>query len=77
VTLPSDADSRTATPPPAADAGAQGVVGDVGTSSSPWVIDVDPISVMPGGAEEDLVRDQAQIDQASKGPGMSGAQVLD
>jgi hypothetical protein len=39
--------------------GAQGVVGDVGASISPRVIDVDPISAMPGGAEEDLVRDQA------------------
>jgi hypothetical protein len=46
-------------------------------SASPRVIDVDPISAMPGGAEEDLVRDQAQIDQAPKGLGTSGAQVLD
>jgi hypothetical protein len=27
--------------------------------------------------EEDLVRDQAQIDQAPKGPGTYGAQVFD
>ena len=77
ATPPPATDSRTATPPPADDAGAGGAVGDVGTSASPWVIDVDPISARPGGMEEDLVKDQAQIDQALKGPGTSGTQVPD
>jgi hypothetical protein len=45
--------------------------------SSPRVIDVDSISVRPGGMEEDLAKDQAQIDQAPQGPGTSGAQVPD
>jgi acyl carrier protein phosphodiesterase len=38
------------------------------------IIDVDPISAVPGGAE-DLVRDQPQIDLAPEGPETSGAQV--
>jgi hypothetical protein len=59
VTPPQAADSRTVTRPPTADAGAQGAVGDVRTSASPRVIDVDPLSVMPGGMEEDLVKDWA------------------
>jgi hypothetical protein len=75
VTLSPTADSRTTTPPPVADAGARGAIGDVRTSTSRRVNGVDPISVMPGGAEKDLVRDQAQIDQAPKGPRTSGAQV--
>jgi hypothetical protein len=58
-------------PPPVADAGTQSAIGDVGTSASPRVIDVDPISAMLGGAEEDLVKDQARTDQALKGPGTS------
>jgi hypothetical protein len=66
-----------ATPPLAADAGAQGAVGYVRTSASPRVIDVDPISVMAGWVEEDLVKDQAQIDQVPKGPGTYGAHVPD
>jgi hypothetical protein len=37
------------------------------------IIDVDPISTRPGGVDDDLVKDQAQIDQALGGPGMSGA----
>jgi hypothetical protein len=62
TTPPPTVDSRTATLPPATDAGAQGVVGDIRVSASPRVIDVDSISVVPGGVDEDLVRDQAQID---------------
>jgi hypothetical protein len=65
------------TPPRADKTGAEGALWDVGTSAYLWVIDVDPISARPGGMEEDLVKDQAQIDQAPKGPGMSGAQVPD
>jgi hypothetical protein len=48
--------------------------GDIGATTSPTIIDVDPISAVPGGAE-DLVRDQPQIDQAPGGPGTSSAQV--
>jgi hypothetical protein len=73
VTLPPAADSRTATPlptadartttpPPGVDARAQGAVGDVGASTSSPIIDMDPINVMPGGADEDLVRDWSQIE---------------
>jgi hypothetical protein len=54
-----------------------GAVGDVGTPASPRIIDVDPISSRPAGADDDRVKDQAQIDQAPGGPGMSGAEVPD
>jgi hypothetical protein len=57
VTPPLVADSRTVTPPFAEETTVGGALGDVGTSSSPRVIDVDPISARPGGMEEDLVRD--------------------
>jgi hypothetical protein len=59
ATLPPAIDSRTASPPRADDAGAGGAVGDVGASTSPRVIDVDPINARPGGMDEDLIRDQA------------------
>jgi hypothetical protein len=36
---------------------------------------VDPIISRPAGADKGLVKDQAQIDQAPRGPGTSGAQV--
>jgi hypothetical protein len=62
ATLPPAADARMVTPPPAADAGAQGTIGDIRASTSSPVIDVDPISVMPRGTDEDLVRDRAQIE---------------
>jgi hypothetical protein len=45
-----------------------------GATASPTIIDADPISVVPGGAE-DLVRDQPQIDLAPGGLETSGAQV--
>jgi hypothetical protein len=45
--------------------------------ASPRIIDVDPISSRPAGADDDRVKDQAQIDQAPGGPGMSGAEVPD
>jgi hypothetical protein len=41
-------------------------------SPEPRVVDADPISVVPGGAE-DLVRDHPQIDLAPGGPETSGA----
>jgi hypothetical protein len=75
ATSPPVADSRLETPPRAADAGGATSIGDVGGTTSPTVIDVDPISTRPAGAE-DLVRDQPQIDQAPGGPGTSGTQVL-
>jgi hypothetical protein len=62
ATPPPATNSRMATPPQGDEAGAGGALGDVRTSASPRVIDVDPISVRPSGMEEDLVRDQAQID---------------
>jgi hypothetical protein len=49
-------------------------VGDVEATTSPRIIDVDPISARPAGAE-DLIRDQPQIDQAPGSPETSGAQV--
>jgi hypothetical protein len=77
VTPPLATDSRTATPPCGDEVGAGGALGDVGTSASPQIIDVDPISARPSGVDAGLVRDQAQIDQAPQGPGTSGAQVPD
>jgi hypothetical protein len=75
-TTPSVAsDSRMVSPPRACDAGVGSAVGDVGTPTSPRIIDVDPISSRPAGADNVLVKDQAQIDQAPRGPGTSGAQV--
>jgi hypothetical protein len=67
------ADARVGTPPRAADAGGASA-GDVRATASPSIIDTDPISAVPGGAE-DLVRDQPQIDLAPGGPETSGAQV--
>jgi hypothetical protein len=63
-------------PPRAVEAGEGTSVGDVEATTSPRVIDVDPISARPAGAE-DLIRDQPQIDQAQRGPGTSGTQVLE
>jgi hypothetical protein len=65
-----------ASPPRVVEAGEGTSVGDVGVTTSPRIIDVDPISVRPAGAE-DLVKDQPQIDQVPRGPGISGAQVPD
>jgi hypothetical protein len=73
MALPAAADSRTESPPRVDGAGAGGAVGDVGMPPSLRIIDVDPISTRPGGVDDDLVKDQAQIDQAPGGPGMSGA----
>jgi hypothetical protein len=49
-------------------------VGEVGETTSPTVVDVDPISVVPDGAK-DVAEDQPQIDPAPGGPEASGAQV--
>jgi hypothetical protein len=63
VTSPPVAGARVETPPRAAEvvgasAGDIGALaGDIGATTSPTIIDVDPIRAVPGGAE-DLVRDQ-------------------
>jgi hypothetical protein len=67
ATSPPMADARVETPPRVADAGGTTSTGDVGATTSPPIIDVDPISARPARAE-DLVRDQPQIDQAPVGP---------
>jgi hypothetical protein len=50
-------DSRVTSPPCAGDAGAEGAVGDVRTPVSPRIVDVDPITSRPAGADNDLVKD--------------------
>jgi hypothetical protein len=40
-------DAGTTTPPPATEAEMPGYMGDVGASTSPPVIDVDPINAVP------------------------------
>jgi hypothetical protein len=50
------------------------LVGEVGATTSPTVVDVDPISAIPDGAK-DVAEDQPQIDLAPRGPEASGAQV--
>jgi hypothetical protein len=65
--------ARVDTPPRTADAGGASA-GDVEATVSPAVIDVAPISVVPGGTD-DLVRDQPQIDLAPRGLGTFGAHV--
>jgi hypothetical protein len=62
ATSPLVADAKVDTPPRAADTGGASA-GDVGATTTPAVIDVDPICAVPGGAD-DLVRDQPQIDLA-------------
>jgi hypothetical protein len=62
ATLPPKVAAKVETPPCAADAGSASA-GNVGATTSPTIVDADPISAFPGGAE-DLVRDQPQIDQA-------------
>jgi hypothetical protein len=84
ATLPRGAIESRATSPlvvaarvetPSCAANARGTsAGDVGATTSPMIIDADPISAVPGGAE-DLVRDQPQIDLTLGGPETSGVQV--
>jgi hypothetical protein len=73
TTVPPVAAARVETPLRVADAGGASA-GDIGATTSLMIIDADPISAVPGGAE-DLVRDQPQIDLALGGPETSGAQV--
>jgi hypothetical protein len=49
-------------PPLAADAGVQGSVGDIGASTSPPVIDVDPINAVLRASDQDLVGDPIKIE---------------
>jgi hypothetical protein len=49
------ANSRVETPPCTVEAGGAST-GDIGAMTSPKIIDINPISAVPGGAE-DLVRD--------------------
>jgi hypothetical protein len=65
---------RVETPPRTVDEAGGASARGAGATTSPTVIDVDPISAVPGGAEH-LVRDQPQIDLAPGGPETSGAQV--
>jgi hypothetical protein len=64
------ADTWVVSPSSAIEAGEGATVGDVRAVVSPRIIDVDPISAIPAGAD-DLVKDQPQIDQAPGGPGTS------
>jgi hypothetical protein len=66
------ADSNVEIPPRAVEVVGATSVGDVGATTPPGIIDIDPINAQPA---EDLVRDQPQIDQGPAGPGTSGVQV--
>jgi hypothetical protein len=72
ATSPPVVDSRVASPPHAVEAGEGASCGDVRVATSTRIIDVDPISARPAGAD-DLVKDQPQIDQTPRGPGTSRA----
>jgi hypothetical protein len=54
--------------------GVETSAGEVGATTSPAIVDVDPIRAVPGGTE-DVAGDQPQIDLAPGGPEASGAQV--
>jgi hypothetical protein len=54
--------------------GVETSIGGVGATTSPTVVDVDPIRVVPDGAR-DVVEDQPQIDLALRGPEAYGTQV--
>jgi hypothetical protein len=73
VTLPPVVDARVGTPPRVAVVVGTSA-GDVGATTSPTIIDTDPIKTVPCGGE-DLVGDQPQIDLAPRCPETSSAQV--
>jgi hypothetical protein len=73
VTSPPVADARMGTPPRVAEVVGT-LAGDDGATTSPMIIDADPIRTDPGEGE-DLVGDQPQVDLAPGGPETSGAQV--
>jgi hypothetical protein len=54
--------------------GVETSVGGIRATTSPTVVDVDPIRAVPDGAR-DVAEDQPQIDLAPGGPEASGAQV--
>jgi hypothetical protein len=54
--------------------GVETSAGEVGATTSPTVVDIDPIMAVPGGTE-DVAGDQPQIDLAPGGPEASSAQV--
>jgi hypothetical protein len=54
--------------------GVESAAGEVGAMTSPTIVDVDHIRVVPGGTE-DVARDPPQIDLAPGGPEASNAQV--
>jgi hypothetical protein len=54
--------------------GVETSAGEVEATTSPTVVDVDPIRVVPNGAK-DVAEDQPQIDLVPGGPEASGAQV--
>jgi hypothetical protein len=54
--------------------GVETSAGEIGVTTSPTVVDVDPIRVVPGGTE-DVAGDQPEIDLSPRGLEASGAQV--
>jgi hypothetical protein len=54
--------------------GVETSAGEVEATTSPTVVDVDPIRVVPNGVK-DVAEDQPQIDLVPGGPEASGAQV--
>jgi hypothetical protein len=71
TTSPPVTDTRADSPLHTAE-GVETLVGEVGATTSPTVIDVDPIRAVPDGAK-DVAEDQPQIDLASGGPEASSA----
>jgi hypothetical protein len=69
---PSVPDSRVESPPHVIEAVGTAFAGDIGATTPPGVIDIDPINARP---TEDLVQDQPQIDQGPTGPRTSSVQV--
>jgi hypothetical protein len=61
--------------PPRTAEGVRTSAGDVGVTTSPTIIEIDPIRSVPGG-DEDLVEDQPQIDLALGVLETSSAQYL-
>jgi hypothetical protein len=73
TTSPPATDTRAGSPLRTTE-GVETSAGEVGATTSPTVIDVDPIRAVPGGTE-DVDGDQPQIDLAPGGPGVSDTQV--
>jgi hypothetical protein len=73
TTSPPVADTRASSSLHAAE-GAETSAGGVRATTSPTVVDVDPIKAVPDGAR-DVAEDQPQIDLVPGGPGVSSAQV--